>query len=85
MYPGKSRGTSLVEAAGQLFLIFREGLDYTFILLPGCGACYSRLNNALNPSIGSSQRDQPVYKSLQGRPEVGLLPTPRYCLYSFLL
>ncbi len=53
--PAKCRGTSLVEAAGQLFLIFRKGLDYTFILLPGCGACYSRLNNALNPSIGSSQ------------------------------
>ena len=33
----------MVEAAGQLFPIFRKGLDYTFILLPGCGACYSRL------------------------------------------
>ena len=36
-------GPVLVEAAGQLILIFRKGLDYTFILLPGCGACYSRL------------------------------------------
>jgi len=30
----------LVEAAGQLFRFFRGGLDYAFILSPGCGACY---------------------------------------------
>ena len=30
----------LVEAAGQLFHPFRDGLDYAFILSPGCGACY---------------------------------------------
>jgi len=30
----------LVEAAGQLVHGFRRGLDYAFILLPGCGACY---------------------------------------------
>jgi hypothetical protein len=41
--PGKCRGAGLVEAAGQLILIFRKGLDYTFILLPGCGACYPKL------------------------------------------
>jgi hypothetical protein len=31
----------VVEAAGQLIHGFRRGLDYAFILLPGCGACYS--------------------------------------------
>ena len=30
----------LVEAAGQLFRLFQGGLDYAFILSPGCGACY---------------------------------------------
>ena len=30
----------LVEAAGQPVRPFRDGLDYAFILLPGCGACY---------------------------------------------
>jgi hypothetical protein len=33
----------LVEAAGQLILGFRRGLDYAFILSPGCGACYPRV------------------------------------------
>lgn len=46
----------MVEAAGQLVLLFRTGLDYTFILLPGCGACYSRHVIALNPSAGSTRR-----------------------------
>jgi hypothetical protein len=36
-----------------------------------------------NPSAGSMRlycrRTQPVYESLQGRPEVGPLPTPRRC------
>jgi hypothetical protein len=31
----------LVEAAGQLIHGFRHGLDYAFILSPGCGASYS--------------------------------------------
>ena len=30
----------MVEAAGQLFRLFQGGLDYAFILSPGCGACY---------------------------------------------
>ena len=30
----------LVEAAGQPVRPFRDGLDYAFILSPGCGACY---------------------------------------------
>jgi hypothetical protein len=35
----------------------------------------------MDPSSGSPRcRGQPVYESLQGRPEVGLLPTPRRCL-----
>jgi hypothetical protein len=66
----------LVEAAGQLFHPFRGGLDYAFIPLPGCGACYP----FPDPSAGPSGcPDRPVYESLQGRPEVGPLPTPRRC------
>ena len=30
----------MVEAAGQLFRLFRGGLDYAFILSLGCGAYY---------------------------------------------
>ena len=39
----------LVEAAGQPVRPFRDGLDYAFILLPGCGACYPA-GKALDPS-----------------------------------
>jgi len=31
----------MVEAAGQLIHLFRDGPDYAFILRTGCGACYS--------------------------------------------
>jgi len=30
----------MVEAAGQLIHLFRDGPDYAFILHAGCGACY---------------------------------------------
>ena len=30
----------MVEAAGQLIHLFRDRLDYAFILHAGCGACY---------------------------------------------
>jgi hypothetical protein len=30
----------MVEAAGQLIHLFRDGPDYAFILRTGCGACY---------------------------------------------
>jgi hypothetical protein len=43
---------SLVEAAGQLFHLFRDGLDYAFIPLPGCGACYPP--RSANPSARST-------------------------------
>ena len=33
-------GVEMVEAAGQLIHLFRDGLDYAFILHAGCGACY---------------------------------------------
>jgi len=32
----------MVEAAGQLIHLFRDGPDYAFILQAGCGACYSQ-------------------------------------------
>jgi hypothetical protein len=34
------RRRMLVEAAGQLIHLFRDGPDYAFILRTGCGACY---------------------------------------------
>jgi len=75
--PGKSPA-ELVEAAGQLIPGFRRGLDYAFILLPGCGACYPPLfRRILVPA--HRLPEQRAYESLQGRPEVGLLPTPRRC------
>ena len=66
----------MVEAAGQLFHPFRDGLDYAFILLPGCGACYPLARILVRAPRLPAQR---VYESLQGRPEVGPLPTPRRC------
>ena len=33
----------MVEAAGQLIHLFRDGPDYAFILRTGCGACYSSI------------------------------------------
>ena len=75
--PGCPGGGVLVEAAGQLFHLFRGGLDYAFIPMPGCGACYPPV---ADPSACSARfRGQQVYESLQGRPEVGPLPTPRRC------
>jgi hypothetical protein len=70
----------MVEAAGQLIHLFRDGPDYAFILRTGCGACYPSIA-ATNPSTGSmrSRALQPAYESLQGRPEVRPLPTPRRC------
>ena len=65
-----------MEAAGQPIRIFRYGLDYAFILA-GCGAYYPSVKT--NPSARSTMKIQRVYKSLQGRPGVSLLPTPRRC------
>jgi len=47
----------------------------------GCGACYSsqRADESWG-RLASHYRSQPVHESLQGRPEVGPLPTPRRCL-----
>ena len=70
----------MVEAAGQLFHPFRDGLDYAFILLPGCGACYPLARILVRALQLPAQR---VYESLQGRPEVGPLPTPRRCHAAF--
>jgi len=80
----------MVEAAGQLFRLFRAGLDYAFIRsirmrgvlsksphpnpLPQAGEGMSS-----SGILVSAQpcRDQRIYESLQGRPEIGSLPTPR--------
>jgi hypothetical protein len=55
--PRQAPGKKLVEAAGQLIQVFRQGLDYTFILLPGCGAYYPRRRKAMNPSADSIPKD----------------------------
>jgi hypothetical protein len=72
----------LVEAGGQLIRGFRRGLDYAFVRTPltrcvGRGACYpaGRASWILVPAQATCRRR--VYESLQGRPEVGPLPTPR--------
>ena len=44
----------LVEAAGQPVRPFRDGLDYAFILVPGCGACYPT-GTAPDPSARPAQ------------------------------
>jgi hypothetical protein len=76
---GPVAGGTLVEAAGQWFHLFRDGLDYAFILLfafamAACGACYSRWSKTTisNPSIGSVIADFSQPMSLYRANEVGL-------------
>lgn len=69
-----------MEAAGQLFHLFRDGLDYAFIRLavePERGVLFGSTSDP-NPSAGSCAQHQPVYESLQGK---GSWPsrTPRRC------
>lgn len=77
-----ARGT-LVEAAGQRFHLFRDGLDYAFIRSsvtrePERGVL-SGSSIDPNPSTDSSQpSDQSAYESLQGK-ESWPLRTPRRC------
>jgi len=61
-----------VEAAGQLFLLFQEGLDYAFI--PHRYRCWMRgvLSESFHPDpdpgAGSGARaPQPVHESLHGK------------------
>ena len=65
---GGGGGTAVPSLSG--------GLDYAFILLPGCGACYPLARILVRALRFPAQR---VYESLQGRSEVGPLPTPRRC------
>ena len=58
-----------MEAAGQLFHLFRDGLDYAFIRLavePERGVLFGSRCDP-NPSAGSCAQHQPVYESLQGK------------------
>jgi len=82
-----SREPPLVEAGGQYIHGFRRGLDYAFIrpLIERMDAeRVIPLTNQLDPSARPGFRRRRVYESLQGRPEVGLLPTPRRCHAIFL-
>ena len=79
----------MVEAAGQLVCLFQDRLDYAFTPaeLPGAERVIRihQLDLAENneswwlrilvPALLFPA--QPVYESLQGRHEVGPLPTPR--------
>ena len=68
----------LVEAAGQLFHLFRDGLDYAFIPNrfrdPGCGACYPNRSipiRILGPARPLTQLSQSM--SLYTARQVGLV------------
>ena len=73
----------LVEAGGQHIRGFRRGLDYAFVpTLPGSAWTRSVLSGChgqLDPSARPGNSRRRIYESLQGRPEVGPLPTPRRC------
>src|SRR6266850_53531 len=73
-------GSELVEAAGQLFHPFRDGLDYAFILRKQDAGRVIRLHcrRILVPTRFDC-RTRRAYESLQGKPEVGPLLTPRRC------
>ncbi len=44
----------MVEAAGQLFCLFRDRLDYAFTLARARGGASYREPDALDPSTGST-------------------------------
>jgi hypothetical protein len=67
----------MVEAAGQLPHLFRDGLDYAFILHrlrhAGCGACYPDLAaRILVPALPVARFSQSM--SLYRAEQVGLVP-----------
>ena len=77
------KAASLVEAAGQLFHPFRDGLDYAFILHrpKAMGRMRGVLSaaRATDPGAGPGARAlRPVHESLQGRASWPR-PTPRRC------
>jgi hypothetical protein len=63
----------LVEAAGQMFHLFRDGLDYAFILRRfrdewDAGRVIRIVHPDPNPGAGSDARaSQPVHESLHGK------------------
>ena len=68
----------MVEAGGQRFRNFRCGLDYAFIHAEAMDA-ERVIGTIVIPILVPAPARWPrrVYESLQGRPEVGPLPTPR--------
>src|SRR5262245_33992500 len=80
MSPGRDSagGQGDGGGGGTVGCLFRDRLDYAFT--PACaggGACYRKCNALSILVPAPSIPMQPVYESLQGRPEVGPLPTPR--------
>ena len=81
-FPAGCREPSMVEAGGQFIYGFRRSLDYAFILQTASGPqdaerVMPRLHRGILVLAPRRKPLQRVYESLQGRPEVGLLPTPR--------
>lgn len=64
---------------------FRHGLDYAFILAAFTGEDAERVireklsSHRILVLAPNRTRSRRAYESLQGRPEVGPLPTPRRC------
>jgi hypothetical protein len=76
--PAVGRGLWMVEAAGQLICLFRDRLDYAFTPARSRGRGVLSGVHPLRILVPArSLPNQPVYESLQGRSEVGPLPTPR--------
>ena len=66
-----------MEAAGQQFHRFRGGLDYAITPAnAGGGACYP-VRRATESWVLPRLVPRQLHESLQGRPEVSPLPTPR--------
>lgn len=70
----------MVEAGGQRIRGFRHGLDYAFIRWRQRASADAERLIGLEPDPSArpgAQAPRRVYESLQGRPGVRLLPTPR--------
>ena len=60
MAAGGAGGQNWWRRRDSLFHLFRDGLDYAFIPLPGCGACYpsdiaGRILVPAQPILGVSE------------------------------
>src|SRR5437588_9157806 len=74
---GRSKRPKIGGGGGTaVFRLFRGGPDYAFILLQDAERVIRQRRILVRAPRSPVQR---AYESLQGRPEVGPLPTPRRC------